>query len=125
MLSPSYAAPTSPPVGFTFEPVNSSLSWQPPLGYELFHKASGLWYHLLLEDRNTGVENILDTDLTSFLLEDLAPGTQYCVSVRAATSGGFGVYSEKKCFNTTAVVPGEWVKNDNRGLYGCRFISSW
>lgn len=94
-------------MGFAYEPVNSSLTWEPPLGYEIFHDYSALWYYLLLEDRSSGVEYIMDTDLTNFVLEDLAPGTHYCVSVRAVTTGGFGVYSEKECFNTTAVQLGE------------------
>ena len=103
----------SPPVGLTFELANSSLSWQPPLGYELFHEHSALWYYVLLENRSSGVEYIIDTDMTNFHFEDLVPDTHYCVSVRAVTSGGFGVYSEKECFNTTAVELGEWVTRDN------------
>ena len=59
------------------------------------------------------MEYIIDTDMTNFLLEDLVPDTQYCVSVRAVTSGGFGVYSEKECFNTTAVELGEWVTHED------------
>ena len=104
----SCTAPTSPPIGFTFELLNSSLSWQPPLGYERLHEQYALWYYLLLEDRDRGTESIMDTDLTSFLFEDLEPGTHYCVSVRAVSSGGYGVYSEKECFNTTAVMLGKW-----------------
>ena len=63
---------------------------------------SALWYSLLLEDNGKGVQFSRTTDLTSFVLEDLAPDTQYCVSIRTVASGGFGVYSEKRCFNTSA-----------------------
>ena len=76
-------------------------------GYELIHDYSALCDYLLLEDHSSGVEYIMDTNLTNFVLEDLAPGTHYCVSVRAVTSGGFGVYTEKECFNTIAVELGE------------------
>ena len=101
-----YTAPASPPVGFAYDSMNSTLSWQPPQGYSLFQEQSALWYYILLEDRGSGVESTRRTDLTRFTLEDLEPDTKYCVSIRTVTSGGFGVHSAKTCFNTT--VAGEW-----------------
>ena len=94
-------APPSPPRDFTFEPVNFTLSWQPPQSYETLQTQSALWYFILLEDKDRGVQLSRTTDLTSFTLEDLVPDTQYCVSIRTVASGGFGVYSERKCFNTS------------------------
>lgn len=100
------AAPLSPPRDFTFEPVNFTLSWQPPQSYETLQIQSALWYYILLEDKDRGMQLSRTTDLTSFMLEDLVPDTQYCVSIRTVASGGFGVYSERNCFNSS--VAGKW-----------------
>ncbi|XKL66935.1 hypothetical protein PGB90_010355 [Kerria lacca] len=88
------ASITSPPHSLTVSSHSANfvtISWQPP---EFSHPAERLYYRLFWRGNSDTSFHIIDTEVTTHMLENLSPNSQYIIYVIAISKNGQSASSE-------------------------------